>query len=210
MLSNEAEPEIIRSRFNRTVCIIVWAVSGVMLVSAIVGGEDAVLRSTPTIALIAFAAWLVLWQPNLVITDDGVTLRNVFRTITVPWGALIQVDTKYAMTLITPGHRFVAWVAPAPGALTSQRIARQSRKRGAEINGPELWVQDAGTLPGELAGTESGHAARRVRERWAKLIDTGRVATGQAVTVPVVTTWHTAQLIALGLLVGLSVAAALL
>ncbi|KGJ81106.1 hypothetical protein GY21_01705 [Cryobacterium roopkundense] len=208
MTHRASEPEIIGSRFNRTVCVVVWAVAGIMLLSAFFGGGEATLRSAPTIALLAYAGWVVLWRPNLVITDEHVSLRNVVTTVVVPWSALIQVDTRFALTLVTPGHRYSAWVAPAPGALTSQRMARRSRK--AENENPLERSSDGRSLPGELRGSESGDAARRVRARWDALIEAGAVQTGTADTTPVTRTMHVTVLGVLAALLGLSLTAALI
>ncbi|MFO7689287.1 MAG: PH domain-containing protein [Cryobacterium sp.] len=204
-----AEPELIRSRFNRMVSLAVWLVCLVMFLSALAGGAEAVLRSTPAIALFAFAGWLMLWRPYLVMGDDAVALCNVTKTVTVPWAALIDVDTKYALTLVTPHQRITAWVAPAAGALTAQRLGRAARKRDSDTDGVGR-AADTGTLPGELAGTESGDAARRVRTRWNMLLAAGRVPTGQAEATPVVTTWLRSHLTVLGLLGVLTVLGAVL
>jgi len=198
---------MIGSTFNRTICIVVWAVAAVMMLSAFWGGTEATLRSAPTIALIAFVGWVVLWRPNLVITDEHVSVRNVLSTIVVPWSALIQVDTRFALTLVTPGHRYAAWVAPAPGALTSQRIGRRARRSESE-NPLERSAADR-SLPGELLGGESGNAARRVRARWSALIEAGAVQTGVAETTPVIRRVHLTLLVLLLLLVALSLTAAL-
>lgn len=185
-----------------------WAVSGIMLLSALFGGMEATLRSVPTIALLAYAGWTVLWRPNLVITDEHVSVRNVLTSLVVPWPALIQVDTKFALTLVTPGHRYSVWVAPAPGALTSQRIGRRSRRADRE-NPLEERPEHGRALPGELPGSESGDAARRVRARWDALIESGDLQTGAAETTQVTRTVHVGVIAVLLLLLGLSVTAAL-
>jgi hypothetical protein len=43
-----------------------------------------------------------------------VTLRNVFRTVRLPWPAIESVDGRYGLRLGTAYGRFTAWAAPAP------------------------------------------------------------------------------------------------
>lgn len=70
------------------------------------------------------AAWLlavltvlyaVFWRPAVVVDDTAVTLINPVRTVRVPWGALREIDTRFALTLITDDARYQSWAAVAPG-----------------------------------------------------------------------------------------------
>lgn len=197
---------MLRSAFNRALAVVVWAVCAAFAAGAVAGGVDALLRSTPVIALIGYATWAALWRPTLVVTDAAVTLHNPFHTIRVPWAALIHVDTKYAMTLVTPNRRYAAWVAPAPGALTTRRLGRAARK--AQRGGVQGSAQpDPGATPGELRGSESATAAELVRARWQAGLADGTVPAGSAVTTPVASIWHVTELSIVGALLALSVVA---
>ena len=65
----------------------------------------------------------------MVVHDGGATLENPYRTIDVPWAALVNVDTRYALTLITPHAKYAAWAAPAPG-IWGGRNARPEDLKG--------------------------------------------------------------------------------
>lgn len=197
---------LIHSTFNRMLCVFVWVLCGLMLVSAGFGGIEPLVRSAPVIALAAYFAWLALWRPYLSVIDDAVVLGNVFRTITVPWQALIHVDTKFALTLVTPRGRFAAWVAPAPGAFTTRRLARQSRKSADPADG-ELRPQDPGIATGDLAGSDSGDAARVIRQRWTAQLEAGVVEAGQADSTPVTVAWQFTPLVVTAVLAALTVVA---
>ena len=59
------------------------------------------LGGTAPLLLIAFLGWQLFWMPSVVVHDAGVTLENPFRSIKVPWAALVHVDTRFALTLVT-------------------------------------------------------------------------------------------------------------
>ncbi|OJX77176.1 PH domain-containing protein [Leifsonia sp. 71-9] len=186
------------STFNRGLAITAWALDAFALVSYI--AVHASLRQPLVlvpVAFVALAAWAVLWRPRLVVDDDGTELRNVFRTVFIPWEALIQVDTRHALTLFTPGRRFSAWVAPAPGRAAASRAARAERRGKV---GPAPTRDDGTVRPGDLLGTDSGQAAYLVRDRWSELRDSGRLELGVADTAPVriqVHVWLSAALLVL-------------
>lgn len=177
-----------------------------MFASAVLSGLDAVMRSTVFLAFIAYAAWVVLWRPNLHIHERGVTVHNVTRSVTLPWTSLIDVDTKYALTLVTPERRVAVWVAPAPGALASQRIGRRLRKEQEER---DLFVVEPGTLPGDLPGTESGDAARIIRTELTRRAEAGELA-GRAGDARTDVSWNVTHGVVAVLLLVLGTVAAVL
>ena len=134
----------------------------------VAGGVPALAGAGPLL-LIAYLGWLLFWRPAVVVHDAGVSLENPFRAITVPWAALVQVDTRYALTLVTPGRSYGAWAAPAPG-IWGGRNARPEDLRGLPDStyGPGNSVR-----PGDLKSTDSGQAAQLVRARWQQLVESG-------------------------------------
>jgi hypothetical protein len=189
------------SRFNRILAIAIWVVGGLLIVGAVAGGATSRVFYLVPAAFIALLAWEALWQPYVLVDDDGVVLRNVLRTVRVPWDALVHVDTKYALTLFTPGHRYAAWAAPAPGRGASARAAKAQgapRARLPMVGQPmaDLEAGSAGVLgsegsrPGDLVGTESGDAAYLVRTHWTAAREQGRITIGAAETTKVAILWH--------------------
>jgi hypothetical protein len=71
------------------------------------------LRYLPLLLAIGYLAWLVFWRPRVRVGDDGVTIVNPFRTVAVPWRALVDVRTRHSLTLVTPHARYTAWSAPS-------------------------------------------------------------------------------------------------
>lgn len=175
--------DVFVSRFNRALAVVAWALDAFVLVAYVWVHGD--LRDPFVLVPVAFVAllvWVALWRPRVQIDDTAIEMRNVFRTVTVPWTALINVDTKYALTLFTPGHRYSAWAAPAPGR-TGAAMAARKQDRGRVQFAP---VSAEGTVrPGDLVASESGQVAYLIRERWARLRDAGRIEAGIADSTPV-------------------------
>lgn len=181
--SAAVDRDVYVSRFNRVLAVLVWILDAFVLVGYvwIHAGLPDVFSIVP-VAFVALLTWVALWRPGLEIDDDAIVVRNVFRTISVPWPALIHVDTKYALTLFTPDHRYSVWAAPAPGR-TGAAMAERRQDRGRVAMAP---VAADGTIrPGDLIASESGQAAYLIRERWSRLRDAGRIEAGVADTTPV-------------------------
>jgi hypothetical protein len=163
--------EVFRPGFGRVLSIALAAGGVISLASITVnsGLIDAAL-TVPWLALFGTCVWAIFWRPHVVVSDAGVRLVNVTRTIDVPWPALIELDTRYALTLTTSYGRFAAWAAPAPGAGAALRSSMRSRSRRDPADGD---IQTSSM--GELAGTASGDAAFVVRRRWEQLRAAGHL-----------------------------------
>lgn len=134
-------------------------------------GAVAMLLTLPWVALFMTCSWAIFWRPSVEVSDAGVRLVNVTRTIDVPWPAVIDVETRYALTLDTAYGRFSAWAAPAPGAGPALRTAMRHRPSRDDDAGIDAATRSV-TI-GEVPGTPSGDAAVIVRRRWQRLQDAG-------------------------------------
>ena len=174
--------EVFRPKFNRILAMIVWGFAAVFGISVLLTADLAYYTTgLPLIGLIIFAAWTALWRPCVYVTDEAVSLVNVTFTVQIPWAALIQVDTRYSLTLMTPRRNYSAWAAPAPGRPTTRRAARRDvpeRDSGARVR------------PGDLPATNSGDAAHLVRTRWDILRNRDAIDLGTADQTAEVVRWH--------------------
>ena len=160
--------EEFRPAFGRalTLVVAIVGVAALAFIAGTSGAGDAIL-TVPWVLLFTATCWAIFWNPCVVVSDGGVRLVNVTRTIDIPWPSITDVETRYALTLVTAYGRYAAWAAPAPSAGSALRTAARARPRvGA---GEEV---EAVTI-GEVAGTASGDAARIVRRRWEKLRSEG-------------------------------------
>lgn len=178
---------------SRWMAIGCWAVAAVMLFAAATAGGAAVGTKLAILAVdLAAAGWAALWRPAVAIDDARVVVRNVFSTVSVPWAALIDVDTKYALTLVTPHRRITALAAPAPGRHAVMWANRQ------DVSGlPERTYDSVRSIrPGDLAESHSGAAALLVRRHWERLAEEQRIDLGAADTTEIGVRRHPATIAA--------------
>jgi hypothetical protein len=113
-----------------------------LLVIALWVGGDALLRGvgrTPWLAL----AGLVLvvpvvtaftLRPAVFAGADELRIRNPFRVITVPWGAVKDVRAGYSTEVVVEGgRRFPLWAVPVS---LRQRKRAQRRQTGQAVSDP--------------------------------------------------------------------------
>lgn len=165
--------KMLHSRFNRIMAIVVWTLAAVIVGLSAASADVTLMWLYPAAALAAYLAWAAFWRPGVAVDSLGVDLQNVTHRVHIPWSALIHVDTKHALTLFTPGRRFVAWSAPAPGAVAAQAISRRPLNREAQSVG-------GAPRPGDLLGSDSGDAAMLVRDEWQRQLTAGVIEAGAA------------------------------
>jgi hypothetical protein len=194
------------SRVNRAMAGVVWLAVALLAAGLLFMSTGSELLYLLPLACAALLAWEALWIPAVDVSDRGVIVTNPFRSISIPWTALVHVDTKYALTLYTPGHKYAAWAAPAPGRTAAYRLDRS--EKSAERTSVPLIAGSA--RPGDLLGSESGQAAYLVRTRWSRLRAENRIPVGMAEQAAVEISWHPAVSAAVVALVAASVVAVLL
>lgn len=179
---------VFRPTFGRVLSVAVWLICLVTVVLTAPNGVGQVLAELPWLLLASGAVWALFWNPRVVVDDGGVHVVNVLRTFDIPWPAIQQVDTKWALTLVTAYGRITAWAAPAPGGLAGSRRMIRSRREDIpqSARGPGNTVR-----PADLPGTASGSAATAVRHRWEELraagwLDDPRL---EGITVPMRRHW---------------------
>ncbi|NMM30591.1 MAG: PH domain-containing protein, partial [Cellulomonas sp.] len=114
--------------------------------SAASGGLDELLRygAIPLLGLVV--VWALFWYPQVELSDGEIVLRNVLRTVRIPWPTFRGADTRLSLTIETTDGRFTAWAAPARSALSARADAATPR-------GPRL-------VPARRArGQSDGHTA---------------------------------------------------
>ncbi|NTW42489.1 MAG: PH domain-containing protein [Cellulomonadaceae bacterium] len=193
---------VFRPRFGRVLTVGTGLLSVAALVSAAVSDPVAALRLLPGLKLVAVAVWAVFGMPAVVVNDGGVVIRNVWRTIELPWPSIQQIDTKYALTLVTAYGVFAAWAAPAPS-----RVQAMSAGRDALAHLPESRYAMGGVRPGDLLGTPSGDAASYVRRRWEELRDAGHLDDPRLEQARPSTRWHLATIVSTAALAALTIVA---
>ena len=100
------------------------------------------------------AVYAVFWRPAVVVDPRGVVLVNVVRDVHVPWARLKDVETRYALTLVTAGRRYRSWAAGAPGR--GSGLAR-TQVGGGHVGGSAGRPPEHGHLTGNDHLPGSGH-----------------------------------------------------
>ncbi|WP_315095292.1 PH domain-containing protein [uncultured Cellulomonas sp.] len=182
-----------RSRYVSTIAA--WVVvAGLTAARGFEDGGTAVLRALPLAVTLGLLAWLAFWRPRVDVTDEGVVLVNPLRTIHVPWAALIDVETQYSLTLVTPHGRYRAWAAPGPGR---HQVVTAGNE---ELAGMSRLARDSrgAVAIGDLPSAPSGQVAAMVRRRWEHLAESEQLALGVADETPVVAVWNRPAIVLLG------------
>ena len=159
-----------RPRSGRVMTIATAVLAAVGAVAAMVQEPVNGLRYLPAFGLAVVLVWALFGRPAVLVSDGGVEIRNVLRTIELPWPSIVRIDTKYALTLYTAYGVYAAWAAPAPSRTHTLRATPEDTRHL-----PETSYIGGGIRPGDLAGTPSGDAAAHIRRRWELLRDAGHL-----------------------------------
>ena len=186
----------IPSRFGRVLAVATVVVAVAALVITVAGsGFEGFARYVWPFALVGYAAWAIFWLPSVTVSDGGVELRNVLRTIHLPWPSIERIDTKFALTLYTSFGSYAAWAAPAPTRYSVGSVDKTEIGRLPES------TFFAGTIrPGDNPTSDSGQAALIVRMRWEHLRDAGHLDGARLESDRPAVRWHIATTVTLAVL----------
>lgn len=197
-------PDVVefRPRGSRILTIVVGVGAAAAATVGLVDDPATGVRYVPAFALAAVLVWAIFGRPAVLVSDGGVELRNVLRTIALPWPAIQRIDTKYALTLYTAYGIYAAWAAPAPSRSQAIRAEREDLKHL-----PESTYVGGGVRPGDLAGTASGEAAAYIRRRWEWLRDAGYLEVPRLERPTPKVRWHVWPAVGVAALTALTVVA---
>lgn len=174
---SEPEPQKFADRCYRSG----GALVGGVLLLALVGwlGGDALLRGDGRTPVTAVAALLLVTpliaaftlRPAVFAGDERLRVRNPFRTITAPWGAVERIQARYSCELVADGTTYQMWAIPVSlrarrrATRHNQRLAAGEPPRGGPFGLGGTGPHDQGekTAPADAAVAE----LRRLAERHA-------------------------------------------
>lgn len=187
--------ETFRSRLAQGLAIL----TGLVAVAALVAflgeeGPAALLSTLAPVALVVALGWAVFWNPRVVLSDEGITIVNVWRTVQVPWRRFQHADTRWALSVTTTQDvTYTSWAVPAGSGFGARLVP--NRQQHGDWAPAQRKLGSAGT-----AEAAAMAIADRVRRRERGGVDESAVVTASP-NVPVL-----AVLGALGVLAALSVA----
>lgn len=165
-------PTSFRPVFGRVLSVVIAIVGALGLGGFVVTGDwSGLARYAWPLVLLVVLAFAAFWFPRVDVAEHEITVVNVFSTQHVPWSAIERVDTKYALTLITPNGKVTAWASPAPNRYSAQ-LGTKGDVRLAARDG------ETAVRPGDLPSTMSGAVALVIRSHWQDLRDDGKLELG--------------------------------
>lgn len=151
-----------------TWCAVLVALS-VLVALAYSGGPLALLKQGWGVLLIAYAVWYLLGRSGVIVDEHDITVLNPFVTHTVNYAALIDISTRYHLTLVTASKSYQAFGIPAGGMVASLTAHRQELRNLPAItygSGRSLRTSD---LPNSAAGA----LALTIRGYWQEQVEDG-------------------------------------
>ncbi len=170
------------------------------------GGIGGVVRYGGWVGAVAVLVWALFVNPRIEVDDSGVVLVNVFRTITVPWPSIQDIDTKWSLTLRTSYGSFAAWAAPAPGRHATRDLTEQDLEHLPD----STFGVGRSVRPGDTVSSPSGRAALAIRQRWEALRAAGYLDNPRLEFDRVPIRWHVGTIAAIAALIAAGAAGVLL
>ena len=183
-----------RAGSARPVAVAVWLCAAVVMAWLLLAGRtEAALAAAPWLFLASWFVYVAQWRPFLRTDAHGFELVNGLRDHRIPFGAVDDVEVRYAVVVRAAGRRYVSWGAPTqPGSFGAgfnhvsdlksrphsilpgnERISQKESRTGRDAI-VAAW-QDART-----AGLDSPAGAISSKWNWAAII-VGIVAVAWAV-----------------------------
>lgn len=141
----------------------------VMVTLAVSGGAVALLTRGWGVVFLAYAVWYLLGRPHVVVGRDEVTVVNPFVTHTVNYAALIDISTRYHLTLVTPTRGYQAFGIPSSGMVASLNAHKQDLKRLPSIT----YGAGGSVRTSDLPNSSAGAVALVLRGYWQELVEDG-------------------------------------
>jgi hypothetical protein len=152
----------------------VWAGTSLTLLVLFVANSFFTIRNPVqvffeiAIALLLGGVTYVIWiKPKLILREETIEVVNPLRTELIPYREILDLETKWALTIVHSGGRTRVWVAPASG----KRRWIADTTFGWYGRGVPLSDSGAGGSESMSASLSSfsGQAAYMIRERIKRL-----------------------------------------
>ncbi|MFD7116160.1 PH domain-containing protein [Streptomyces sp. NPDC056730] len=152
---------------------------GLLLALTLWIGGDALFRGTGGTPWLALAAMLFLvplviafsLRPAVYANADRLRIRNPFRTITLPWGAVSTVRAQFSCEALTEdGGKYQLWAVPV--SLRQRKRANRTQVRGASGRA------SGGRSGGSGAGSGAGAAEVRMAQADRTVADLRELSDG--------------------------------
>ncbi|MDY3049719.1 MAG: PH domain-containing protein [Rothia sp. (in: high G+C Gram-positive bacteria)] len=150
-----------------------------LLTLAFYGGPAALARWGFWVLWGAYSIWYLLGRPALVIDRQELKVLNPGVSHRVNYRALVDVSTRFHLTLVTARRSYQAFALPASGMLASRSAHRaQLQSLPAISYGPGRSLRTS-----DLPNSAAGSAALLLRGYWQEQVEAGVLDSQEALEV---------------------------
>jgi len=143
-------PEIYRARSSYFFAVsIYFLTAGLTAQSFYLETINSFIKTLSWSLLISYLFHLSFIRPKVTIFDEGITITNPLREITIGWDQVQEISAKFSMYVTVGGEKVHAWAAQAPGRYHSRNV-HASEVRGLQI--PDTSNMRAGESPRSHSG----------------------------------------------------------
>jgi hypothetical protein len=193
------------SRFSRALSVLVIAVCVLGEAGLVFYGHPlTIVHGLAPIALVGYGAYVLFWVPLLVVGPAQLVIVNPARTYEISWPAILDIQTKWGLTLVTPMGKVNAWASPAQNRYSSlSRFSRDTLGRPGMTSERIMDTERVKRAATRTPSTIAGLAPLMITKQWEEYRDRGLLGKleGAGMTVR----WHKVTLVVLAALVVLAV-----
>jgi len=143
-------PEIYRARSSYFFAVsIYFLTAGLTAQSFYLETINSFITTLSWSLFISYLFHLAFIRPKVTIFDEGITITNPLREITIGWDQVQEISAKFSMYVTVGGEKVHAWAAQAPGRYHSRNV-HASEVRGLQI--PDTSNMRAGESPRSHSG----------------------------------------------------------
>ncbi|WP_372593310.1 hypothetical protein [Actinotalea sp.] len=169
--------QVFVSGYSRVLAVATIVIAVVVVLGTVGAGDlRLTLLALSGGALAGLAGWALFWRPLVEVSDGGVRVVNVLRTIEIPWPVLDRAEVRWSLVVHTLDARWTAWGAPRSSAAAS--AVRRSEQTRVDHGRPSAGLGRAvGRLP---SAASAERVADAIAMRQASLLAAGHLDGAQA------------------------------
>jgi hypothetical protein len=146
-----------RPTSSYVIAIASLVLASLAMVQAIWFDQQNGLRTGAIVLFLLGLIWTYYVFPKVDVRSDSVVVHNPLTTSEIGFGAIEDVDTRFALKLIGDGKAVSAWAAPAPG--------RHRHRHTSTDDFRFLGLKEGQSIrPGDLPSSVSGSFAYQIRK----------------------------------------------
>ncbi|MFP7695720.1 PH domain-containing protein [Trueperella sp. LYQ143] len=121
----------LRGTSSRFYSIFIAVAAGILLIAGMIhGGIHELIWTLPATLFMLALAWVMFWNPRLVIGPGGLHVINLFREHHIPWADFSYAENRWGLYLYSRSHRKISvWAVPSNVGLFSNSWRDRKKQR---------------------------------------------------------------------------------